>query len=134
MKVFHALSVAVAGTKITAEIPAAKLSFEHTLDRPVSGRGRPAVASWPDAAQCLAHLPGVAASVFYFNGSTSAPAAGAPLVENEWDFNLEWRPNWKPLQGLWLRARYGTSSVWQGGGRTNIDEVRLILNYNIKMY
>jgi hypothetical protein len=25
-------------------------------------------------------LPGVAASVFYFNGSTSAPAAGAPLV------------------------------------------------------
>jgi hypothetical protein len=79
-------------------------------------------------------LPGVAASVFYFNGSTSAPAAGAPLVENEWDFNLEWRPNWKPLQGLWLRARYGTSSVWQSNTRTNIDEVRLILNYNIKLY
>ena len=53
-------------------------------------------------------LPGVAASAFYFNGWTGAPAAGAPLVETEWDFNLEWRPNWKPLQGLWLRARYGT--------------------------
>ena len=79
-------------------------------------------------------LPGVAASVFYYNGWTGAPAAGPPLVETEWDFNLEWRPGWKPLQGLWLRARYGTSSVYQGGGRTNIDEVRLILNYNIKLY
>lgn len=79
-------------------------------------------------------LPGVAASVFYFNGWTSAPAAGAPLVENELDFNLEWRPNWKPLQGLWLRARYGMSSVWQNSTRTNIDEVRLILNYNVKLY
>jgi hypothetical protein len=79
-------------------------------------------------------LPGVAASVFYFNGATAAAAAGAPLVETEWDFNLEWRPNWKPLQGLWLRARYGTASVYQGGGRTNIDEVRLIMNYNVKLY
>jgi hypothetical protein len=79
-------------------------------------------------------IPGVAASVFYFNGSTGAPAAGAPLVENEWDFNLEWRPDWKPLQGLWLRARYGTSSVWQSTTHTNIDEVRLIVNYNVKLY
>ena len=79
-------------------------------------------------------LPGVAASVFYFNGSTTAAAAGAPLVESEWDFNLEWRPGWKPLQGLWLRARYGTNSVWQNNIRTNIDEVRLILNYGIKLY
>jgi len=79
-------------------------------------------------------LPGVAASVFYFNGWTNSPVAGPPLIETEWDFNLEWRPNWKPLQGLWLRARYGTSSVWQGGGRTNIDEVRLIVNYNVKTF
>lgn len=79
-------------------------------------------------------LPGVAASVFYFNGWTGAPAAGAPLVEREWDFNLEWRPNWKPLQGLWLRARYGTAAIWQGNSRTNIDEVRLILNYGLKLY
>ena len=38
MKVWHALTVTIAGTKVTAAIPAAKLSFEHTLDRPVSGR------------------------------------------------------------------------------------------------
>lgn len=38
MKVFHSLTVTVAGTKVTAAIPAAKLTFEHTLDKPVTGR------------------------------------------------------------------------------------------------
>ena len=79
-------------------------------------------------------LPGVAASVFYFNGWTAAPAAGAPLVETEWDFTLEWRPEWKPFHGLWFRARYGTNSVWQAGTLNTTEEVRLILNYNVKLY
>lgn len=79
-------------------------------------------------------LPGVAASVFYFHGWTSAPAAGLPLVEDEWNFNLEWRPDWKPLKGLWLRARYGQARIDQNNIRTTIDEVRLILNYGIKLY
>jgi hypothetical protein len=79
-------------------------------------------------------LPGVAASIFYFNGWTGAPAAGGLLVESEWDFNLEWRPNWKPLKGLWLRARYGKSWTTQNNTTTVVDEVRLILNYGIKLY
>jgi hypothetical protein len=79
-------------------------------------------------------LPGVSAAVHYFNGSTSAPAAGAPLVENEWDFHLEWRPEWKPLNGLWMRAHYGKSSTWQGGTVSTSDEVRLILHYDLKIY
>lgn len=79
-------------------------------------------------------LPGVAASVFYFNGWTSAAAAGGPLTEYEWNFNLEWRPNWKPLPGLWLRARYGFSATDQNNVRTTVDEIRLILNYGIKLY
>jgi len=79
-------------------------------------------------------LPGVAASVFYFRGWTQAPAAGPPLLEDEWDFNLEWRPQWKPLPGLWLRARYGQARIEQNNVRTTIDEVRLILNYTIKLY
>lgn len=77
---------------------------------------------------------GVAASVFYFNGWTSAPAAGAPLVETEWDFTLEWRPDWKPLDGLWFRVHYGANSVRQGGAQTTIDEVQLIVNYKVKLY
>lgn len=79
-------------------------------------------------------LPGVSAAVHYFNGSTSAAAAGAPLVENEWDFHLEWRPEWKPLAGLWMRAHYGKSSTWQGGNLTTADEVRLIVHYDLKIY
>lgn len=79
-------------------------------------------------------LPGVAASVFYFNGWTSAAAAGGPLTEYEWDFNLEWRPEWKPLPGLWFRARYGFSATDQNGIHTTVDEVRLILNYTVKLY
>jgi hypothetical protein len=38
MKVWHTLAVTIAGTKLTAAVPAAKLSFEHTLDRAVTGR------------------------------------------------------------------------------------------------
>jgi hypothetical protein len=79
-------------------------------------------------------VPGVAASVFYFNGTTSAAAAGGPLNEYEWNFNLEWRPEWKPLPGLWLRARYGFSATDQNGVHTTVDEVRLILNYTVNLY
>jgi outer membrane porin, OprD family len=79
-------------------------------------------------------VPGVAASIFYFNGWTSAAAAGGPLTEYEWDFNLEWRPEWKPLPGLWFRARYGYSSTDQNNVHTTVDEVRLILNYTVKLY
>ena len=79
-------------------------------------------------------LPGVGASVFYYRGWTQAPAAGAPMLEDEWDFNLEWRPNWAPLKNLWLRARYGQARIDQNNVRTTIDEVRLILNYTVKIY
>ena len=79
-------------------------------------------------------LPSVAASVFYYNGWTTATAAGGPLNESEWDFNLEWRPNFKPLQGLWLRARYGFSATDQNNIRTTVDDLRFILNYTLKIY
>ncbi len=79
-------------------------------------------------------LPGVAVAAHFFNGATSAAAAGAPLVETEWDFRVEWRPEWKPLNGLWVRAQYGKSSTWQGGSLTTADELRLVLNYALKIY
>ena len=43
-------------------------------------------------------------------------------------------PRRKPLQGLWLRARYAQARIDQSNVRTTIDEVRLILNYGIKLY
>jgi hypothetical protein len=78
-------------------------------------------------------LPGIAASVFFYQGWTAA-AAGPPTVENEWDFEVDWRPEFKPLSGLWLRLRYGTSVVNQGNKLTTTDEVRAILNYSVKLY
>ena len=79
-------------------------------------------------------MPGIAASAFYYNGATNAPVAGKPLVESEWDFALEWRPDWRPLEGLSFRARYGHSDTDQNTTRTMTDEVRLVLNYNVKLY
>jgi hypothetical protein len=79
-------------------------------------------------------LPGVGASVFYTRGWTDAPAAGAPVLEDEWNFNFDWRPDWKPLKGFWLRASYGLAKIDQSGVRTTVDEVRLIANYSLKMY
>ncbi len=79
-------------------------------------------------------LPGVGASVFYFRGWTDAPAAGLPVLEDEWNFNFDWRPDWKPLKGFWLRASYGQAKIDQSGVRSTVDEVRLIANYSLKMY
>ena len=79
-------------------------------------------------------LQGIAAAVQYFRGWTAAPAAGLPLVEDEWDFNVEWRPNWKPLSGLWLRVRFAHATTNQSNAFTTIDEVRVILNYKVKHF
>jgi hypothetical protein len=79
-------------------------------------------------------LPGVAASAYYYNGWTSAAAAGGPLNEYEWDFKLEWRPNWAPLKGLWIRAQYGFSATSQNNMRTTVDDARLVLNYSLNIY
>lgn len=78
-------------------------------------------------------LSGIAASVFFTQGWTGA-SAGPPTVESEWDFEIDWRPNFKPLSGLWLRTRYGTSVVNQSNRLTTTDEVRVILNYSVKLY
>lgn len=79
-------------------------------------------------------LKGVAAAAQYFRGWTAAAAVGAPLIEDEWDFNLEWRPDWKPISGLWLRARYGLARTNQNNSMTTQDELRLILNYKVELF
>jgi outer membrane OprD family porin len=78
-------------------------------------------------------LSGIAASVYYYQGWTGA-SAGPPTVENEWDFTLDWRPDFKPLSGLWFRARYAHSSINQNNMISTTDEVRITLNYGLKLY
>jgi len=47
---------------------------------------------------------------------------------------LDWRSYHKLLPGLWFLAQYGRSTVWQGGTVTSREELRLVLNYDLKLY
>lgn len=47
---------------------------------------------------------------------------------------LDWRPYHKLLPGLWFLAQYGRSAVWQGGTVISSEELRLVLNYDLKLY
>jgi hypothetical protein len=76
---------------------------------------------------------GIGASAFFYQGWTGA-TAGPPTTESEWDFEVDWRPEFKPLTGFWLRLRYATSNVNQGNALTTINEARVILNYSVKLY
>jgi hypothetical protein len=78
-------------------------------------------------------LTGLGASAFFYQGWTGT-SAGPPTVENEWDFEVDWRPEFKPLSGFWLRLRYATSNVNQANTLTTINEARVILNYSVKLY
>jgi hypothetical protein len=50
------------------------------------------------------------------------------------DFHIDWRPEYKPLEGLWFRTQYGRSTTWQGGTVTNSEELRVVLNYDLRFY
>jgi hypothetical protein len=78
-------------------------------------------------------LEGVTAYVRYGRGWTSAAAAGAPLTEDEVDFNIEWRPQWQALKGVRLHARYGSLVVDQDG-KTRSHDFRLIANYDFSLF
>jgi hypothetical protein len=78
-------------------------------------------------------VKGLAASIYYYR-HWSNPTTGSPLVGNEWDFTMDYRPGWEFLSGLWFRARYAFSGVDQNNIRTNIDEVRITVNYALKLY
>jgi len=80
-------------------------------------------------------LTGVSAYVQYTYGSTDAAAAGPQRIkESEVDFDVQWRPNWPILKGLWLRARYGVADIDEGGNNTRVRDLRLIANYTALVF
>jgi hypothetical protein len=52
--------------------------------------------------------------------------------ENEVDLDLQWRPTWKGLSGLWLRARYGHVEQYQGP-KNAMTELRVVVNYDFSL-
>jgi len=51
--------------------------------------------------------------------------------EDEYDFDLQWRPQIKVLKGLWFRTRY--AHVDQRDGGPSQSDFRIIVNYDIPM-
>ena len=61
------------------------------------------------------------------------PTTGSSVPnENEFDLDLQWRPQWKFLKGLWFRARFANVHQYEGPGNT-INDFRLIVNYDFPL-
>jgi outer membrane OprD family porin len=62
-----------------------------------------------------------------------SPATKASLPNmNEVDADVQWRPEWSLLNGLWLRARYAFVQQYQGA-RSTAQEIRLTANYGFSI-
>ena len=79
-------------------------------------------------------LEGVAAYVHFGHGwgmvdkKTKAPLPN----ENEFDADLQWRPAWRYLQGLWVHGRYGVLHQYEGTKEYTHD-CRIIVNYDFQL-
>jgi hypothetical protein len=51
--------------------------------------------------------------------------------EDEYDFDLQWRPQIKVLKGFWFRTRYAYVSQREGG--PNQSDFRIIVNYDLPL-
>ena len=83
----------------------------------------------------LIGFKGVTAYALFAHGWAGATAPGTPPLtrENEIDLDLQWRPQWNGLNGVWLRGRYGYAKVDQGT-QTSTRELRFILNYDVAFF
>jgi hypothetical protein len=79
-------------------------------------------------------LEGVAAYALFVHGwGRVDPSTKASVPnENEFDADLQWRPQWKFLKGLWLRVRYANVHQYQAPKNT-INDFRVIVNYDFPL-
>jgi hypothetical protein len=79
-------------------------------------------------------LEGVTAYALFVHGwDRLNPAAKASVPnENEFDVDVQWRPQWKFLKGLWLRTRYAMVHQYERPNDT-INDFRIIVNYDIPL-
>ncbi|HTO07520.1 MAG TPA: OprD family outer membrane porin [Myxococcota bacterium] len=72
-------------------------------------------------------LPGFTAYALWIHGFGVAPSVGSN--EDEYDFDLQWRPGLPKLKGLSFRARLAMVNQ-RGGAPATLDEYQLIMNYD----
>jgi hypothetical protein len=78
-------------------------------------------------------LPGVTAYGLWVHGWNRVDPITKDSVkqEDEYDFDLQWRPQIKVLKGLWFRTRY--AYVEQRDGGPSQSDFRIIVNYDIPL-
>jgi hypothetical protein len=76
-------------------------------------------------------LEGLTAYTLFVHGwGRVDPSTGNPVPnENEFDTDLQWRPQWKFLKGLWFRVRYAMVHQYERPNNT-INDFRVIVNYD----
>ena len=76
-------------------------------------------------------LQGVTAYTLFVHGWNRVnPTTKAPVPnENEFDADVQWRPEWKFLKGLWFRTRYANVHQYESPHNT-MNDFRVIVNYD----
>jgi hypothetical protein len=74
-------------------------------------------------------LEGVTAYALFVHGWDRVASVAN---ENEFDADIQWRPQWKFLKGLWFRTRYAMVHQYERPNDT-INDFRIIVNYDIPL-
>jgi len=79
-------------------------------------------------------LEGITAYVLFVHGwGRVDPSTKDPVPdENEFDVDLQWRPSWRFLRGLWFRTRYAVVHQYEGP-KNYKHEFRVIVNYDFPL-
>ena len=79
-------------------------------------------------------LEGVAAYVLFVHGWGAVdPSTRDPVPnENEFDADIQWRPQWKFLKGLWFRVRYANVHQYEDP-KNRLHDFRVIVNYDFPL-
>jgi hypothetical protein len=77
----------------------------------------------------------VTAYVLFVHGWEQVdPSTGAPVPnDNEYDVDVQWRPGWRFLKGVWLRTRYGIVHQYEVPRQYQHD-FRIIVNYDVSLF
>ncbi len=77
-------------------------------------------------------VPGLSGFINYADGDTPDNGPLASPDQIEFDVTLDYRFQSRPLQGFWLRARAATlDQEGDVAGANDVDDVRIILNYEL---
>jgi hypothetical protein len=79
-------------------------------------------------------LEGVTAYALFVHGWDRVhPTTKASVAdENEFDTDIQWRPQWKLIKGLWFRVRYAMVHQYEEPNDT-INDFRVIVNYDLPL-